>query len=846
MSERTHPKRIGPYRILELKGEGAWGLVYLAEELEPVRRRVAIKVLKIGLDSEEILARFDAERQAMAMMSHPNIAQVLDAGATDQGLSYFVMEYVEGQSISTYCDHHRLTVRERVALFVQVVEAVQHAHQKGIIHRDIKPSNVLVASMEGRAVPKVIDFGVAKALHYQLTDKTLHTVHGRFIGTPGYVSPEQALGGIDVDTTTDIYALGAVLYELLAGTPPLDIRLLGVPEMLRALWETDPVPLSGRFTQLGERAAEVAEARNVDPKALKRVLSGDLTWIVAQALDRDRERRYQAASELAADLERYLRGEAVLAGPPGTAYRLKRFVTRHKWPVGTATLAAVLLGFFSAAMGVQLRRVDAEAARANLGEAAAEQVANFMVGLFEMSDLHASLGDTITAREILDRGSERIRADLAEQPVLQARLTRTMGEAYSGLGLAEPAVALLEQSVALREAAGDSLALAESLISLGEAHLRARDVQSAGPIVRRALAIREELLDPDDLLVADALRAVGRMILGIRGRREETYATQVRRLEGGAEILRRALAIREAALGPDDPLVAQALADLGFALRLNPATFEDAVPLTERAVAIAERAYGPNHPDLRDPLFQLAQAYNNTRRYSEAFPILLRLVEIQEAVLGPDHPELASTLGLLSAASMRVGDLPQARAWAERAVRASELFSRTEPRYYTYTVLDVARINHAEGRFDEAEAHYRSLLRFGETALGSDDRLVLEIRLELGNTLRDAGRLAEADTIYAHVLEHQADPDAPGWDGDFSRTIADVARLRMLQGRMSEAEEAYRRAVEVLWPTTRRFYGVSLSTVLEELSTLVRRQGRVAEADSLAAQADSVLRSRGF
>ena len=327
MPKRTHPKRIGPYRIMELKGEGAWGLVYLAEQLEPIRRKVAVKVLKRGLDTHEVLTRFEAERQAMALMNHPNIAQIFDAGATDQGLPYFVMEYVAGESITAYCDRHKLSVQARVELFTLVCEAVQHAHQKGIIHRDLKPSNVLVSQQEGRAVLKVIDFGIAKAMHQRLTDKSLHTVAGIFVGTPSYMSPEQAaMGSLEVDTTADIYSLGVMLYELLTGALPLEFWRLDIETMLKRLRETEPPKLVERLTQMGEKAEQIAKARSIEVRMLKRTLAGDLTWVVGRALEKDRTRRYQAASELVAELGRYLRNEPVLAGPPGTAYQLKKFL----------------------------------------------------------------------------------------------------------------------------------------------------------------------------------------------------------------------------------------------------------------------------------------------------------------------------------------------------------------------------------------------------------------------------------------------------------------------------------------------------------------------------------------
>ena len=342
--------RIGRYKLLQSIGEGGFGEVFMAEQEEPIHRRVALKIIKLGMDTKEVIARFEAERQALAMMDHPNIAKVLDAGATESGRPYFVMELVRGVPITEFCDTNRLDTRERLTLFIDVCRAVNHAHEKGIIHRDIKPSNVLVTLHDGAPVPMVIDFGVAKATNQRLTEKTLFTAFGQFIGTPAYMSPEQAaLSNEEVDRRSDVYSLGVLLYELLTGTTPLQaeaLRSAAFVEMLRIIREVDPPTPSDRLHTLGERVNEIASRRRAAPGALAKLMRGDLDWIALHAMEKDRRRRYATAAEFAADIERYFRHEPVSARRPSSAYRLRKFVKRRRAPLlaAAAVALAVVLG----------------------------------------------------------------------------------------------------------------------------------------------------------------------------------------------------------------------------------------------------------------------------------------------------------------------------------------------------------------------------------------------------------------------------------------------------------------------------------------------------------------------
>jgi serine/threonine protein kinase/Flp pilus assembly protein TadD len=350
---------VGPYRLLEQIGEGGFGVVYLAEQAQPVRRKVALKVLKPGMDSRQVVARFEAERQALALMDHPSIAKVLDGGATPEGRPYFVMELVRGAPITDFCDRNRLGVRQRLELFLHICRAVQHAHTKGIIHRDLKPTNVLVTLHDGKPVPKVIDFGVAKALGHQLTDKTLYTGFDQLIGTPLYMSPEQAaLSGLDVDTRSDIYALGVLLYELLTGTTPFDrgrFSKVGYDEMRRIIREEEPPRPSTRIRTLGQASTTISTQRKSDPRRLSQLFRGELDWVVMKCLEKDRTRRYETANALARDIERYLHDEPVQACPPSASYRLRKFVRRNKGPVLAAALGLVLIAVLGGGVGWYFR-----------------------------------------------------------------------------------------------------------------------------------------------------------------------------------------------------------------------------------------------------------------------------------------------------------------------------------------------------------------------------------------------------------------------------------------------------------------------------------------------------------
>src|SRR2546427_6985046 len=430
--------RIGRYKLREKVGEGGCGVVYVAEQEEPVRRRVALKVVKLGMDTRQVVSRFEAERQALAIMDHPNIAKVLDAGTLENGRPYFVMELVRGIKITDYCDQNHLDTTQRLWLFIQCCNAVQHAHQKGIIHRDLKPSNILVTLHDGVPVPKVIDFGIAKATEGRLTNLTVYTELRQFIGTPAYMSPEQAeMSGLDIDTRSDIYALGVLLYELLTGKTPFDANELlkaGLDEMRRRIRETEPVRPSTRLSTLrGEELTTTAKRRGLEPPKLINLLRGDLDWIAMKCLEKDRARRYETANGLASDIQRHLNNEPVVACPPSNLYRFQKLVRRNKLAFGAAAgiATALVIGLAASTWSlikerVALRRAVAAELNAKTEAAKSQQVARFLQDMLNGVGPAVALGrDTRMLQEILDKTAERLGKDLGNQPEVEAALRST-------------------------------------------------------------------------------------------------------------------------------------------------------------------------------------------------------------------------------------------------------------------------------------------------------------------------------------------------------------------------------------------------------------------------------------
>jgi non-specific serine/threonine protein kinase/serine/threonine-protein kinase len=776
------PHRIGPYCIVQRLGEGAMGEVYLAEQQAPVRRRVALKILKFGLSTREVVARFALERDALAMLTHPNIARIFDAGTTPDGRPFFAMECVDGLPITKYCDQHRLGLAERLQLFESVCEGVQHAHLRGIIHRDLKPSNILVTELDGRAVPKIIDFGIAKATTATATnaDEDSRTRFGHVLGTPEYMSPEQAqLAPLDIDARTDVYSLGVVLYELLTGSRPYTLPpgVLDPSVLLAEIQASDPCKPSVRVMEDAEGAAERASARAHSPSTLAAALRGDLDWIVLKALEKDRQRRYLSAAEMAADLKRHSLHEAVSARPPSMAYRLSRFALRHRLAVAAASTLFVAAIVFGSGMAMLARQAALERDRANQEAAVARRVTAFTAGLFELASPSKSGASDITARALLDLGVHRLESeDATERTEVRAALFEAAGNAYRGLGDYERASSLLEQAVKLREVDAVSAPAAHAKVLLSQAMLvrsqgnfkRAEELARASiqqlegaGVEEDALSARLELVDVLRLqsrldeaaeLVSDTLARYARIPAGGSGVARSTFLLgKIRaaqgRMEDAERELTRALEMHRRVYGDFSEPTRAAKDGLADAL-VTMGKSDRAEPLLREAANDARRMYGPNHPEVGIALSNLGNALSDfPEKFAEAEQVYLQAVALHRVNFGPKHPELAIGLNNLGSLYLRQKEWEKARdAYTECLEIRTAALGPHHPDTAAAQLGEALALNKLN-KFSHAERLLRSAVTTMTAELGADHWRTANVERYLGTVLTNLGHYREADEV---------------------------------------------------------------------------------------------------
>jgi eukaryotic-like serine/threonine-protein kinase len=891
---------IGSYKLLQRIGEGGFGVVWLAEQQEPVRRCVALKVIKSGMDTYEVIARFEAERQALALMDHPNIARVFDAGETDTGRPYFVMELVRGIPITRYCDENRVPTEARLHLFITVCHAVQHAHQKGIIHRDLKPSNIIVTLHDGVPVPKVIDFGIAKATEARLTEKTLFTRFHAFIGTPVYTSPEQMeMSGLDVDTRSDIYSLGVLLYELLAGRPPFDPDELlksSLEEMRRIIREIEPPRPSHRVRTFPEELrTTVARQRGTDAVRLAMGLRGDLDWIVMHCLEKDRTRRYDTANTLAADVRHFLSDEPVLARPPSTSYRLRKFARRHRLGlvVGAATSVA-LLGSLVAVSASLVREqaararesalrstADENASRAQTAAVKSAAVAQFMTDMLAGVGPSVALGrDTALLRDILDATARRLDTELRDQPAVAADLRDTLGAVYFDLGQYATAEPLLRDAVALHRtvSGNESAETAAALHRLGATLRRLNRTIEAEAALQEALATRRKFFGGEDLSVADTLYELAGLVNDVRSSAERHA------------IMESVLAIRRKALGDEHPKVAQAIAGLGYTTQ-EALGHEQAVQFHAEGLAMRRRLLGNDHPDVAASLDALGYSITHLGQVNEGAAAYREAFGVRRRVLGDQHPRMVVSLlrftGQLSAQTVD----PDALALVREFVASQRNLLPRESFLLAPSLLALASLVDLPNRPEEAQALVTEAREILEKARRAGAPLDGEIITAMDFSAWSkfvAGHPAEARTLSEEALKlaHAAfGPDASGtlqptrslaciyralrrWEESakyfeaalrLSRThlgerhifvyvdLADLAACYSETDRVAEAHQCLG-AVLAPFDTESKLDGAPpyIAHVICELGLTLIRESRFAEAEDMLRQAMAHYRRPGI
>jgi serine/threonine protein kinase len=725
-STRSYTPPVGPgeviagrYKLLEAIGQGGMGTVYVAEQSEPVRRKVALKLIKLGMDSASVVARFEAERQALALMDHPNIAKVLDGGLSEAGRPFFVMEHVKGVPISAYCDSARLSIRERLQLFVLVCDAVQHAHQKGIIHRDLKPSNILVAVCDDRPVPKVIDFGLAKAMHQPLTERTIHTAQDTVLGTPPYMAPEQAqLANLDVDTRADIYSLGVLLYELLTGTTPLEKRRfkeVGWEEARRIIREEEPPRPSIRLSTSGT-LPDLASCRRTDPAGLTRLVRGELDWIVMKALEKDRSRRYATANGLAMDVQRYLDGDAVLAVPPSAGYRLRKFARKHQAAVAVTALFTCLLvaGITGTIVGIIEARAAAEAEKKTGHEAGRRfqqlQKANeILTSIFSDLDIHKVKEGTEPLEAVLAKrlvnAAEHLEGEAVGDAKVVAGLQNQLGVSLLHLGYPQEAIPLFTKALATRRSqmGGDHFETLASMNNLALAYGDAGKPNQALPLFEETVKLMKARFGLDN---RSTLNAMNNLATG--------YQT-AGKLDLALPLLEESLRLVRAKLGAENPETLTSMNNLAAAYQAA-GKLDLAGPLFKDAFKLMSNKLGPDHPRTLIAMDNLANYYQESGKLDLGLSLAQDAVKRLKARLGAGHRDTLIGTNNLASRYRAAGKLDLALPLAEETVKLMKIHLSADHPYTLLALRNLGECCLAAGKLDLA------LPCFQEAAAGMEQQ----------------------------------------------------------------------------------------------------------------------------
>ena len=776
---------IGPYRILRKIGEGGMGVVYVARQLEPIRREVALKLIKPGMDSRQVIARFESERQALALMDHSNIARVLDAGTTDRGLPYFVMELVFGVPITRHCDSKRLSLTERIELFIPVCRAIQHAHQKGIIHRDIKPSNVLITEREGHAIPKVIDFGLAKALGGDLTDATLMTMPGTVVGTLRYMSPEQADPGKgDIDTRSDVYSLGALLYELATGTVPIEGEKhasSGYLEMLHRLRDEEPAPPSLRARQ-SEDSAEIARQRKSDPSRYPALLQGELDWIVMKALEKERSRRYETANGLARDLERFLAGEPIEAAPPSAYYRLRKVARKYRVWIATAAAFTVLLMagvIVSSWLAVRATRAEREAVRErNIANSVSEFLRNDV--LAQASANTQATGPAtrpdpdLKVRAALDRAAARIDGKFGGQPLVEASIRQTIASSYQDLGLyaaAEPH-ALRSLELRRRELGEMNLDTEKCYANVGRLKFLQGKYVEAESFYAKALEIARSLLGEENSITLAAMDNLAAAV-AYQGK-----------WEAARDLFQKTLKVQERVLGSENATTLATMNNLA-ATYFRLGSFTEAEALHRNALEIRRRTLGKEHPSTLVTLNNLGQAYLAMGDYAKAEPLLTEALNARTRVLRPDHPNTLTTVRDLGTLRLAMGDNAEADRLFTRALESRRrVLGEQHPDTLT-SLGDLAKLREAQGKFSDTEALLSQALKGWQEAHPERRADIASVQIAIGEVRGMQRKYVDAEKILRDALTAYENMPETWWRYKAERILG--ASLTG-QSRFAEAE----------------------------------------------------------